>query len=419
MSDFFAVAGVTAVLKWLLANDPAVTTTLSTALGAQPVISALPTDRIAVGNDETPQLNIFLYHVSLNAAWRDAALPWRDDQGRRLSNPPLALNLHYLISAYGKHEFDGEILLAWAMQALHEMPVLTRDMVQNSLSAMAGALGATSEVQAIALTTLADQIELIKICPEVLSSEDIYKLWSAFQAKYRPTAAYQASVVLVQKTLPTRLAAPVQRRNIKAIPAERPVIEEVSPDAVAVGETLLLRGRHFIGDLPSNTKVSFDGGDPIAPDLVQDTALRVKIPNTPFAGVRSVQVVRTVDFDEPTDPHLGLNSEPARFTLVPTITAPLSGTIQVGHTLDVTVSPTVGRTQSAALVVGSTVIAIDARPPGSPARSATVSFPVPKDFPGPLPTGPLPLRVRVDGAQSRVSIDSGTGLPSPRLEVTA
>jgi hypothetical protein len=417
MSDFFAMAGVTAVLKWILSNDPAMST-LSTALGAQAIISALPTDRIVVGNEENPQLNLFLYHVSLNAAWRDADLPARDAQGRRLSNPPLALDLHYLISAYGRNEFDGEILLAWAMQVLHQTPVLTRDVVQNSLSAMASAPNPSSEVQAIALTTLADQVELIKICPEALSSEDIYKLWTAFQASYRPTAAYQASVVLIQDRQPTRLAPPVQRRHIKAVPWQRPVIEDVSPSMVAVGETLLLRGRNFIGDLASNTKVSFDGGDPITPDLVQNNALRIKVPATLLAGVRSVRVVRYVNLDGASDPHLGFSSNPAMFMLLPVVTAPLAGTIQVGHTLNVTVNPAVGRTQSAALVVGDAVLEIDARPPGAPPRSATLSFPIPADFPHPSPPALLPMRVRIDGAQSRVVVDPNTGQPSPGLEVT-
>jgi hypothetical protein len=417
MSDFFAMAGVTAVLKWILTNDPAMST-LTTALGGQPLISALPDDRIAVGKEEEPQLNIFLYHVSLNAAWRDADLPWRDDQGRRLSNPPLALDLHYLVSAYGKKEFDGEILLAWAMQVLHEMPVLTRDVVQNSLNAMAGAPNPPSEVQAIALTTLADQLELIKISPEALSSEDIYKLWTAFQASYRPTAAYQASVVLIQSTHPTRLAPPVQRRNIKVLPGQRPVIDDVSPAMVAVGESLLLCGRNFIGDLASNTKVLFDGGDPIAPDVVQNNALRIKIPSTLSAGVRFITVVRFVNFDVASDPHLGFSSNAAPFMLVPTVTAPLAGTIKVGQTLNLTVSPAVGRTQSAALVVGDAVVEIDARPPSAPPSSTTISFPIPTSFPHPSPPAFLPMSVRIDGALSRVVIDN-TGQPSPRLEVTS
>ena len=38
---------------------------------------------------------------------------------------------------------------------------------------------------------LADQVELMKIWPQTLTTEEISRLWTAFQAKYRPTAAYQ------------------------------------------------------------------------------------------------------------------------------------------------------------------------------------------------------------------------------------
>ena len=118
MSDFLAAAGVVAIVRALLQN--AVTDRLSTALNATPGVTALPPDRVTVGAAEAPQLNVFLYHVSFNQAWRNAELPSRNASGALLSNPPLPLDLHFLISAYGKSEFDGEILLGWAMQVLHE-----------------------------------------------------------------------------------------------------------------------------------------------------------------------------------------------------------------------------------------------------------------------------------------------------------
>ena len=50
-----------------------------------------------------------------------------------LSNPPLALNnLHYLLSAYSGGDLHAEILLGYAMQLLHEMPVLTRAAIRTA-----------------------------------------------------------------------------------------------------------------------------------------------------------------------------------------------------------------------------------------------------------------------------------------------
>ena len=53
---------MTALLKNLLENG-LVTHNVTTNLGADVTISALPPDRITVGGDEKPQLNLFLYQV--------------------------------------------------------------------------------------------------------------------------------------------------------------------------------------------------------------------------------------------------------------------------------------------------------------------------------------------------------------------
>jgi hypothetical protein len=60
----------------------------------------------------------------------EESAPSRNGEGQRLTNHPLALNLHYLVTAYGKDELNGEILLGRTMQILHETPVPTRQAVR-------------------------------------------------------------------------------------------------------------------------------------------------------------------------------------------------------------------------------------------------------------------------------------------------
>ncbi|HEV2690487.1 MAG TPA: DUF4255 domain-containing protein, partial [Bryobacteraceae bacterium] len=215
MSDFFAVAGVTSVLKWLLSNA-LVSAGLNSAFPTHAGISALSPDLVATGASESPQVNLFMYYASFNPAYRNEGFPSKDSSGNRVTNPPLALDLHYLVSAYGKGELDPEILLAWVMQMFHENPIMPRETVQSLLAAMALSPGATPEMLAVAKTTLADQVELIKIAPESLSNEEISKLWMAFNTHYRPTTSYKVSVVLIQETLPFKSNLPVQSRNVKA-----------------------------------------------------------------------------------------------------------------------------------------------------------------------------------------------------------
>ena len=115
------LAAVSAVLKSLLAN--ALTAGgPSSILGAANGITNKAPDLVTTGPDETPQLNLFMYYASINSSLRNIGLPSMGAGGQRLSNPPLTLNLHYLVTAYGAAQYEQEILLAWAMYVLHNTP---------------------------------------------------------------------------------------------------------------------------------------------------------------------------------------------------------------------------------------------------------------------------------------------------------
>jgi hypothetical protein len=214
MSSALAIAAVTASLKDLL-NDGLMDHDLST-IGSF-VVTAQPPDRVTTGATESNQLNLFLYQLTANSAWRNVDLPSHDRAGLRLASPPLALDLHYLLTAYGAKDMNAEVLLGYAMQVLHETPVLTRQQLRIALGAPAplavdGSLlpGLFGSLTAI---DLADQVELIKLTPVFLGSEDLSKLWTAMQARYRPSMAYSVSVVLIQSQAGTKSALPVLKRG--------------------------------------------------------------------------------------------------------------------------------------------------------------------------------------------------------------
>src|SRR4051794_27104830 len=123
MSSALAIASVTAVLKDLL-NNGIIDRDLVSALGGV-TVTALPPDRIDTSaNNRQSQLNLFLYQVTPNAEWRNA----------KNSSAPLALDLHYLLTAYGASEFHGEILLGYGMQLLHETPILPIEAIRRALA---------------------------------------------------------------------------------------------------------------------------------------------------------------------------------------------------------------------------------------------------------------------------------------------
>ena len=65
--------------------------------------------------------------------------------------------------------------------------------------------------KALSAADLAEQFEQIKITPSVMNTEELSKLWTAVQSSYRPTAAYMASVVLIEMPRPARSYLPHSR----------------------------------------------------------------------------------------------------------------------------------------------------------------------------------------------------------------
>jgi hypothetical protein len=330
MSSPLAIAAVTAVLKDLL-NNGVIDHDLSAAVGGTVSVTALPPDRVETGTEEQNQLNLFLFQVTPNPGWRNFGLPSRAASGEPVTNAPLALDLHYLLSAYSPQELNAEILLGYAMHLLHEAPVLTRQDIRTALAAPAPVTGSIlpAAFQAAAASDLADQVEQIKVTPHFLSTEELSKLWTAFQGHYRPTVAYMASVVLIEARRPTRAALPVRERRLHVVPLSRPVVEAVAPQVVRAGGQLTLRGRNLDGP---GVRVRF--ADATAdPDLASDTRLVVTLPAGLLAGVNTVQVVRELDLGTPDEPHRGSESNVAAFVLAPRITTEPA---QPGDPLDAT-----------------------------------------------------------------------------------
>lgn len=234
MSSPLAIAAVTAVLKDLLDNA-LVDHSVNETIGSQVTVTALAPDLIQLNGDTGSQLNLYFYRATPNQGWRNAGLPSMSANGQRLSNPPLALDLHYLLTAYASQDFQAEILLGYAMQLLHEVPVLTREAIRTTLAAPSPVDGAVlpATLGSLSAADLADQIELIKITPDQMSTEEISKLWAAFQATYRPTAAYRASVVLIESRRAVHAPLPVQTRGVFVRPSlEGATTPLVNPDDV-------------------------------------------------------------------------------------------------------------------------------------------------------------------------------------------
>lgn len=213
MSNAFGVAAVTALLRDML-NRRLTAAKDGGIVNPNATVSAQPPDRIPVENGAESRLNLFLYEVWPNTGWANEDLASRDSEGRPVTNPKLALDLQYLLSAYGVDDMEAEILLGHAMEAFHQNPGLSRSAIRKLLDPgppdNPGVLPKAFREKAV---TLADQIELIKISPRYLKSEEMSKIWTSFQAHYRLSVGLQATVVLIESDKAVRTAPPVLTRG--------------------------------------------------------------------------------------------------------------------------------------------------------------------------------------------------------------
>ncbi len=238
MSSPLAIGAVSAVLRNLLDNG---LIEAGAAMGTTVAVTAVAPDTIDLENaDEPPRLNLFLHQVTPNAGWRNGGLPSRSaTSGERLANAPLALDLHYVMTAYGRADFQAEILLGYGMHLLHERPVLDRAAIRRALKPTPLEVSMLPPAfQALAGSDLADQVELIKISPAVMGPDEMSKLWTAIQSHYRPSAAYQVSVVLIEGTRPGRSPLPVLSRGIIDPATHRDRGVAVTPDLLPPLPTL-------------------------------------------------------------------------------------------------------------------------------------------------------------------------------------
>lgn len=427
MSSALALAGVTAVLRDLL-NDGLINHNVASVIGSTVTVSVQPPDRVVPANGtEASQLNLFLHKVTPNQGWRNERLPAGDASGRvRLADPPLALDLHYLLTAFGAADLHAEILLGYGMQLLHENPVLTRPAIRTALSP-APDVGASlpPALRALDRSGLADQVEQLRITPEVLDTEEISKLWTAIQAHYRPTTAYTVSVVLIESARPARSAPPVltrgpidpvsgRERGVVVRPdliPPLPTIESIEPadqqPVARLGDTVDLTGHHLDGTGRQvrlvNDRFRIDRVVPAAagndPDRIRFAIPAGGAADFP-AGIyqTSAELTRPGEATPRQTNRMALVVAP-RITNVP-MTVTVDGAGTATFTVDFTPQYRPGQTVS--LVLGSTEVA----PLDTAAQTSSLDFAVRN-----APLGNHLARLRIDGVESPV-VDRTTTPPT-------
>jgi hypothetical protein len=402
MSNYLAIATVTAALQQVLQG---------------PVVSAVSGANVGfsrpdgTASDKGPVVNVYLYRVTPNAAYRNVDLPTRRSDGTLVNKPQAALDLYYLITFRGNDDkLEPQRMLGAVAGALYAQPLLSTQNIQ----------AAVTEFGFLAGSGLDSQVDRVRFTPTALSLEEFTNLWSAFfQVEYSLSAAYQASVVLIESDDTPQEALPVQARNLYVVPFEQPVITQVISKAGATQpilptSTLVIQGSHLLSDL---TTVRL-GDLVVMPPTVTDKAIMLPVPAGLPAGVQGVQVVQQIQMGTPPQPHPGFDSNVAAMVLHPVIN-PLTATT-TGITL--TIVPAVQPAQRVTLLLNEATI-----PPPSPPAAYTFTLPPLTSSTSTLNftiTGVPPgatqyfIRVAVDGAESLLDLDPTSVSFGPTVTIT-
>jgi hypothetical protein len=357
-------------------------------------VTILPPDK-ARGNGNANQLNLFLYQIVPNAALRNMNIPGQVASGET-GTPPLALTLHYLLTAFGKDNDTtlpyGHHLLGKAMSILYDHALLGPDEIKAATAA------------SFPDSDLDKQVERVRITLQPMSLEEISKLWTGLVTQYRLSVGYEVSVALIDSTQPKKTPLPVLTRGAgdkgvisqASLVSPFPALDQIqfpnSQTSARLGDILVLTGNNLDG-----TSVGLQFNHPLwsAPVEVPPqaggtpTRVSVQIPPAPTAWPAGFYTVSLL-VQRPGETYRRTTNQ-LSFALAPKITVAPASAAGPSITYTVTCSPEVWADQRASLLLGYQEILANAHP----FQVANLTFAA-QD----LSAGPYFVRLRIDGVDS-------------------
>lgn len=139
-------------------------------------------------------VSIFLYRATVSTARRN--LPPKIGPDGKKYRPPLPLDLHYMITPWASKPEMQQLLLAWAMRALEDTPVLPSGFLNHF----------DPENQPFGPD------ETVEVVYEPLSIQDMLAIWEVGKPNIQVSATYVARVVPIDSRVPMPEGSPVQTR---------------------------------------------------------------------------------------------------------------------------------------------------------------------------------------------------------------
>jgi hypothetical protein len=388
----------------------------SPARPAAHAVTSLPPDMLADDNS----VGIYLYHLGEEPALRNQ--PWRGRPETPIRYSPLALNLHYVVTAHStavdEHgPYREQLLMGLAVKALHDHAVIDDH----------------SEVRGVPLLHLslrAGENPLRLSLRQVPASEAV-SYWTAGSKPLRLAAYYEVSVVLLEPEEPSSAGGRVLSWGVEAfigalprLNASRSTVRftipgeaaaraiEVQPAQGAIGDEVTLIGTDLGGGTldvlvrragwPAARSVAATWGASSAGDRVFVTVQELidTEPALPGAYTAAVEITRTTRLADGTSHPTTVRSNETPFQIAPTITAVSAPTSD--GVLTVSGGPF---TAAPALVTRASIASRELAPGTAgalqPGQFAVSAAAIEMRLPPGLPSGsPVPVRVIVDGSES-------------------
>jgi hypothetical protein len=283
----------------------------------KPDVTVSPLDR----DDDGPRLNWFLYGISPHPSFRNMEHP-RTGPSNRRGAPPLAVELRYLLTAYGappNAAGDGEQIIHVALAAV------MRRMLESPI---------VGEGSPFLPTTPAPHlVEPLRFTLETTDLENASKIWTAAARPLRLSVTYRVSLVVVEQQQTAPLGPPVATPRVIVTPSLGARLSPPDPARIGGDTTTTLAvsqtdpgTRYLLPAAAGDPAGAPAGGWPMT--VVSEGAGRVtlRLPRHDLvAGERRLEVTSPVE-------GLALRHGEVALTVVPTVTTP-PGPVAAGATV--------------------------------------------------------------------------------------
>jgi len=142
-------------------------------------------------DNDSVKISIYLYRITENASTKNQ-VPAQGD-GAQLRKPPLALDLHYLVTPLVGTVTDQQIILGKVMQILYDRAILQGTDLTGSLASSG---------------------QTLRVILNTVPLEELTRVWQSMEMSYRLSVVYLVRVIMVDSLNEQFIQPVITKRNL-------------------------------------------------------------------------------------------------------------------------------------------------------------------------------------------------------------